>query len=331
MSAIAQPRTSSSNMVCEPAESCVLCGSKGVLLHTGLKDNLFGVEGTWNTRKCLDENCGLLWIDPRPVQSELWKAYSNYYTHPDGESQKISRDRFRRWVYSLYDFTVALTPVARQRRELKYMFLNSATPGRLLEIGCGDGSRLAAFRDAGWTVEGVEVDAEAANIASKTHKIPVRFGELHSLRYPGGHFDAVVMNHVIEHVYDPLELLTECFRLLRPGGTLVSVTPNSNSFGYSRFKQYWIGLDPPRHLQVFNSHNLLRLVANIPATQREAWTSAANAELICGWSLRTLRDQQKDKQYIPRMIAVAMLQYAATFRRFVDRDSGEECILRLVK
>ena len=334
MSALIQRRPFSSEMACEPAERCALCGGKGLLLHSGLKDYLFGFEGSWNIRECPDEKCGLFWIDPIPMKSELWKAYVSYYTHADGTSRKTSRNRFRRSAYGLYDFTVALTPLARQRRELKYMFLNSAKPGRLLEIGCGDGSRLALFRDAGWTVEGVEVDAEAAKCASDKHRISVRHGELQTLRYSSDHFDAVIMNHVLEHVHDPLALLTECFRLLRPGGSLVSVTPNSNSFGYSQFKQYWIGLDPPRHLHVFNSRNLLRLVENIPATRREVWTSAANAELICGWSLRTWDEQHNEKRLltrIPRMIAVATLQYAASLRYFIDRSSGEECILRLVK
>ena len=334
MNALAQSGPSYSKMACEPAERCALCGGKGVLLHSGLKDYLFGFEGSWNIRECVEEKCGLFWIDPIPVQSELWKVYRNYYTHPGGTPQKVSRNRFRRWAYSLYDFTVGLTPIARQRRELKYMFLDSGKPGRLLEIGCGDGSRLALFRDAGWAVEGVEVDAEAAKFASERHRIPVRHGELHSLRYTDGHFDAVIMNHVLEHVYDPIALLTECFRLVRSGGSIISVTPNSNSFGYSQFKQYWIGLDPPRHLHVFNSQNLLRLVENIPARRREVWTSAANAELICGWSLRTWDEQQNQKRFLtrlPRMISVAILQYAAAFRHFVDRSSGEECILRLVK
>ena len=334
MSALTQTKPFFSEMACEPAERCALCGGKGVLLHSGLKDYLFGLVGSWNIRECVDEKCGLFWIDPIPVQSELWKAYRNYYTHPDTSSEGVSRGRIRRLAYDCYAFTVGLTPIARQRRELKYMFLNSAKPGRLLEIGCGDGSRLAMFRDAGWTVEGVEVDEEAAKLASEKHRIPVRHGELHSLRYTDGHFDAVVMNHVLEHVYDPFALLAECFRLVRPGGSVISVTPNSNSFGYSQFKQYWIGLDPPRHLHVFNLQNLLRLVQNIPATRREVWTSAANAELICGWSLRTWRDQQKNKRFltrIPGMIAIATLQYAAAIRHFVDRSSGEECILRLVK
>ncbi len=333
MSALTQSRPSS-KIVCEPAEKCVLCGKEGRLLHTGLEDYLFGLEGSWNIRECVDEKCGLFWIDPIPVPSELWKAYRNYYTHPGLASQGPSRNRFRRSAYSLYDFTVALTPIGQQRRELKYMFLHSAKPGRLLEIGCGDGARLALFRDAGWNVEGVEVDEEAAKIASERHQVPVRHGELHSLRYADGHFDAVVMNHVLEHVHDPSALLTECFRLVRPGGSVISVTPNSRSFGYSQFKQYWIGLDPPRHLHVFNPHNLLRLVQHIPATRREVWTSAANAELICGWSLRTWRDQHKGKRLltrIPHMIAVASLQFAATLRHFVDGSSGEECILRLVK
>jgi 2-polyprenyl-3-methyl-5-hydroxy-6-metoxy-1,4-benzoquinol methylase len=331
MSALAQSRPWS-HIECEPAENCALCGSKGDFLYRGIKDHLFGVEGRWNIRRCSDDGCGLIWIDPIPLKSELWKAYSNYYTHQDEAAEYPSGIGFKYWAYKFYESTIALTPIARHRRELQYMFLERAKPGRLLEVGCGDGSRLALFREAGWAVEGVEVDEEAARLASSKHRVTVRHGELSDLHYRGDSFDAVIMNHVLEHVHEPRSLVAECFRLLRPGGTFVAVTPNADSFGQSHFQQYWIGLDPPRHLHVFNPRNLLCLVQPIPAAHKDVWTSAANAELICGWSLRTLREQKKSfLPRVPRMFAIAALQYAAGCSRVFNRNSGEECVLRLVK
>jgi SAM-dependent methyltransferase len=335
MSALAQTKIPS-RMLCESAENCLLCGTAGRVLYQDLRDHLFGVEGTWKVRICPDPRCCLLWLDPMPLKSEIGKAYSNYYTHGSNhnEIENQSLHGLKQGAYRFYELLLHLTPIQRQRRQLKYMYLEQMTPGRLLEIGCGDGARLALFRDAGWTVEGVEVDSNAATVASRKHAVLVRKCDLLELQYPGGQFDAIILNHVIEHAHEPRVLVAECYRILKPGGTFVAVTPNAESFGHRQFEKYWRGLEPPRHLHLFTTRNLLHLTQDIPFHRREAWTSAANAEVICGWSLRLKRAQSSRQQgsvRVPTAIAVASLQIAAAFLHFLKPDSGEECILRLTK
>jgi SAM-dependent methyltransferase len=64
------------------------------------------------------------------------------------------------------------------------------------------------------------------------------------------------MSHVIEHVPDPVETLTLCHDLLRPGGRLIVVAPNSESLGRRWFRRDWLGWDVPRHLYTFTMNNL---------------------------------------------------------------------------
>jgi 2-polyprenyl-3-methyl-5-hydroxy-6-metoxy-1,4-benzoquinol methylase len=45
------------------------------------------------------------------------------------------------------------------------------------------------------------------------------------------------MNHVIEHVSDPLALLRECYRILSPGGYVGIVTPNVKSLAHRLFRE----------------------------------------------------------------------------------------------
>ncbi|MBN2408840.1 MAG: class I SAM-dependent methyltransferase, partial [Candidatus Aminicenantes bacterium] len=65
-------------------------------------------------------------------------------------------------------------------------------------------------------------------------------------------FQAIVMNHVIEHVPDPSGVLRKCRRLLAPGGRMVIVTPNPAGLGHRLFKKSWANLDPPRHPHLFS-------------------------------------------------------------------------------
>jgi ubiquinone/menaquinone biosynthesis C-methylase UbiE len=142
------------------------------------------------------------------------------------------------------------------------------------------------MKSLGWDVEGVEVDPEAVE-AGKRRGVPVRLGTLQDQKFPDNHFDAVHSAHVIEHVYDPVALLTECRRILKPSGTLVILTPNTASWGHRQFGSAWLNLDPPRHLVLFSSATLRQAaskaglqVRRLDTTVRTAWVYGALSQCI---------------------------------------------------
>jgi SAM-dependent methyltransferase len=250
---------------------CALCGQLGKLLHTGLKDSLFGAPGTWRLVRCPDRQCGLIWMDPMPLAEDLGRAYQGYYTHA-APSEAGAGNLLRR-AYSAIksDYLVVrygypsvtqhslsgrlgwllyLLPLQRAGVESEARYLRACPRGRLLDVGCGGGKWLTKMRDLGWEVRGVDFDAEAVKAAAR-RGLRVDHGSLEAVGYPGGSFDAITLNHVIEHLPDPVSTLEECRRLLKPGGHLVVVTPNSASLGHWLFKGAWRGLEPPRHLRLF--------------------------------------------------------------------------------
>ena len=60
------------------------------MLYDGLKDRLFDASGSWNLRACANDKCGLVWLDPMPVEQDLHKAYQTYYTHTDHAVRQLS-------------------------------------------------------------------------------------------------------------------------------------------------------------------------------------------------------------------------------------------------
>lgn len=315
---------------------CPLCGALGSMLYEGLRDRLFDVPGTWGFRRCPNTNCRHVWLDPQPIAADLPLIYEKYYTH-DGKDVILARAlrpflaSALRWPLKLlYRLVLELSGLSHQRRRAYGMYLDGRTPGRLLEIGCGSGERLAHFAEQGWQVVGQDVDPKAADNAQRTYGVHVHLGPVESLPASLGTFDAVVMNHVIEHVSDPVDLLRQAATRMAPGGVLVAVTPNIDSFGHRRFKVEWRGLEPPRHLHLFLPRTLAQVARQAGLNDVRVITSVASAEGIAARSAELARQGwccvYEPPDFLARLVG-AIFQFAALGHHAVDRNSGDECIL----
>jgi 2-polyprenyl-3-methyl-5-hydroxy-6-metoxy-1,4-benzoquinol methylase len=98
--------------------------------------------------------------------------------------------------------------------------------GTLLDVGCGDGQFLAAARDAGWRVDGIEFSPEGASRAAARLGRPVAVGDLARTRQLQGPFDVVTLWHIVEHLVDPRAMLEAARARLASGGLLVVAVPN---------------------------------------------------------------------------------------------------------
>ena len=319
-------------MRCLASPTCYLCGASGNVLYSDLTDRLFHVPGKWNLRVCPTNTCGLVWLDPLPLEADIHLAYEQYYTHD--ASAEPGDAGAKRILRSLYRTVLGWTPIGRERRRVRLAYLDEVSPGRLLEVGCGNGQRLATLRTLGWQVEGQEVDVRAAEHAGNHYGLTVHVGELTKLRLPEAGFDAVIMNHVIEHVHDPIALLTECRRVLKTGGRLVAVTPNIESYGHEHFGVAWRGLDVPRHLHVFSRRTLTSLARRAGFDECETWTTAAQ---LVGIGLAGA-DIQRYGQHVmgaaPRMTGILKalaFQLRGWYRHNAHPDSGDECVLQAYK
>jgi 2-polyprenyl-3-methyl-5-hydroxy-6-metoxy-1,4-benzoquinol methylase len=247
----------------QPEPDCALCGQKGETLYTGQKDRLFLGAGLWNLKKCPNRDCGLVWLDPMPLKEDIWKAYLSYYTHAPEAGQSSVQGRFGQrfelgYIRSRFGYPSSEAGIWARligfliyHREGGSTFVEWKPGGRLLDVGCGAGGYLKFMRSLGWEVEGVEFDPAAVE-AARQSGLNVRAGVLEEQAYPPASFDVITLQHVIEHVPDPVATMVECARLLRPGGKALFFTPNSASLTHRIFKQDWRGLEPPRHLHIFS-------------------------------------------------------------------------------
>ena len=259
---------------------CPVCRSTSrSLRYADVTDRLFGcAPGHWQLFTCSD--CKSAYVDPRPNQASIGRAYGTYFTHNDGvpPSQtsgvrgwiKAALNGFRkdRWQMPLQrtsDIGGKLINLIAPVRELiishmRHLPTNVPREGAcLLDVGCGNGLYLDLARQAGWKVKGVDFDAQAA-ASAQARGLDVRVGGLEQVQDLAGSFDRLTCSHVIEHVHDPREWLLSMHAMLRPGGSLWLQTPNVDALGHKRFGADWLGLDPPRHLSLLTPITLRNLL-----------------------------------------------------------------------
>lgn len=254
----------------ESVPVCPLCGAKErTLAHNELKDYFFEcAPGKWSLFQCL--SCASTYLDPRPTQQTISLAYSSYYTH---RSYDVASGILRRRWHALRDdyllatfgvrsehtlwpgrWLLRLFPIGRSGIDAALARNLEQLPhpqARLLDVGCGNGNYLEFARRAGWQVQGLDFDPIAVATA-REHGLDVFEGTIKVLAGESECYDRITLSHILEHVYDPWDVLADCYRLLKPGGVLWLETPNANSNGHKAFGPYWRGLEPPRHLHIFS-------------------------------------------------------------------------------
>lgn len=279
----------------EPRPVCDLCNSAGVVAQSNITDPDGNLAGTWSFQRCTNPAFGVYWLDPAPPPDEMWKAYTAYHTHTRKSGNRLSRALLslthrliRLCLWPLW----ALNGIKREADYLRYMTLANEPAGRLLDVGCGGGRLLNRMKKRGWEVEGIDFDAQATEKVTRKYGIKTHVGDMTQCALPANSFDVICMSQTIEHLYDPKATLSECLRILKPGGLLVMTTPNAQSLGAGEFGACWRGWEAPRHLHLFTVASLQQLTQNAGFDVTEARTYSAGSAVVYRVS-RTLEQRRK--------------------------------------
>ncbi len=200
----------------------------------------------FNLVRC--RKCYTIFVNPAPDPDELLVYYpDDYYQAGSAGIPPILEKINRSWSY-----------VVRQMRPLLLDDHHTETR-RILEVGCASGDNLKPFLEAGWAVSAIEPNPRLATLAAEKG-IEVHVGSVDSAHWQSETFDVVLLNHVLEHVYNPRETLEKCAYWLRPQGMLYLEVPVFAAPSASLFGRYWGDLEFPIHLTLLPRNNLLQLL-----------------------------------------------------------------------
>jgi len=126
------------------------------------------------------------------------------------------------------------------------LFSNFNTNSKILDIGCGNGDFTIELLKMGFDVHGIDL-SESNFLNDRFTKVDL---QTQKYPFPDNHFDIVFSKSVIEHLRDPDYMVDEAYRVLKPGGTFICLTP---SWKHSYKEQFYID---HTHVTPFTRHSL---------------------------------------------------------------------------
>jgi len=277
----AAPPTANGSPDPQAIEHCPLCDDpRSVLLHR-LADPSGTVAGEFDLRRCL--GCRAVFVDPRPSDETLAALYDEKFYFSTG------------WAYDGLARSIIELIQSRRRHRVE----RRARPGRLLDIGSGDGSFVHHMARHGWMATGIDFSPSALEYARRTHSGGHFLqGSLEDHVFPSGGLDLITLWQVLEHIGEPRPLLERCHRMLKPGGLFVAAVPNIEGLSSRLTGERWWGLDVPRHLVHYS-----------PDTLRRSLQSAG---------FRVLHIRHFSLQYDPYALLHSTLDWVFTRRHFLS-------------
>lgn len=177
-----------------------------------------GNDGQFRYFKCAD--CGLVNLDLSAGLDQT--QYTEEWIDPRDDDDRRNHDKD-----ATFEFI---------RRRMP-------TPGRLLDIGCGNGRLLHLAKQAGWQVKGIELSTETADRVGQVLGVPVvaaNFLEMSPAPEDAGSYDLVCLRHVLEHLPDSRLAMARIRELLRTEGKALFEMPNIEAWD-KRFKRWLVG------------------------------------------------------------------------------------------
>ncbi len=216
-------------------------------------------EDPWILRQCA--SCGLAYLENPPPPEALEADQAWEKTYYEERQRRREREPILQRLGAAINF---LRSRVVKRDKLSALARRYFSPGRILDVGCSDGSALARL-PAGYVPFGIEVSKVLCRMAEEKFSArggrSVRADALNGMReFPDVAFEGVVMMSYLEHEPHPRQALEQALRLLKPRARLIVKVPNYACWNRALRGARWCGFRSPEHVNYFTPPLLRRLV-----------------------------------------------------------------------
>jgi 2-polyprenyl-3-methyl-5-hydroxy-6-metoxy-1,4-benzoquinol methylase len=224
----------------DTSKCCPACGEDDVKFWLEGPDRFHGGSQLFGLLRC--SKCALIWLGNPPKPDKMDRHYGPAYDRLISNCGETSPERWR----------------ARRKTIVKHK-----SAGVLLDLGCSSGAFLESLKSPAWQLYGIEMSVDAARKAEARTGAQVFLGDILDAPFAPQSFDVVTCFDVLEHVYEPREVLAKVQEWLKPGGIFYVLVPNIDSAESRFFGSYWYGLELPRHISHFSPASLRTIAASV--------------------------------------------------------------------
>ena len=191
-----------------------------------------------------DSELDLLRTIPVPSRDQLSKYYESedYISHTDQNKGLLQ---------GLYQFVKTWS----LRKKVNLIEKQNMGVGSLLDIGAGTGDFLITAKKRKWQVSGMEPNPAALKLAAEKGLIL----QSDLAAFKDQQFDVVTLWHVLEHIPDLDNMISQLTNLVKPRGSLIIAVPNFNSYDARYYEKFWAAYDVPRHLWHFSQSSMNKI------------------------------------------------------------------------
>lgn len=210
---------------------CILCD---------VDDADFFIEDEgYKAVKC--RRCGLIYVNPRPEFDVLRARYR--------DGSLIDADKH---ISAIEEKTLKAKLDLRLIRKWK-------KSGKILEVGCAEGSFLTEANKSGYEPYGIELNKKFVEYEKNKYQLTnVYECDILESSFPERYFDIIYMRNVLCHLHDPIKELNKLNVFLREGGLFICVTGNFGDLSIKQISRYANFITPhlSQHLFHYSEANL---------------------------------------------------------------------------
>lgn len=234
------------------ARPCPICGDANHATPAGRYS-----RAPWDIIHCA--GCGFAHIRTVPEAAELSKNLAWEKTYATEQQRRKRETPVQAWMDTHMRWRLHLMP----RVEPVHLVNHAASPGPVLDLGCGSGAHLLLLKP-GLVPHGIEISEVLAgeardNLRGRGGQIVHASAHEGLARFDDDFFSAAILRSYLEHDANAREVMLLLGRKLRPGGIVVIKVPNYGSINRRVMGKGWCGFRLPDHVNYFSRASLRQL------------------------------------------------------------------------
>lgn len=256
-----------SSEFCQHPRDCPLCSAAQTIAHKTPYS-----RGLWHVVRC--PQCSFVYQNTAPSEDLLNEELAWERTHA---TETERRKKMRPVVKAS---SAKLRHIGRRifgRRQAHVILQQYATPGPVIDLGCGSGGQICEIRED-FTPYGVEISKLLAQEAQK--RLSARGGHvvhdsaIDGLKtFPDNFFTSATLRSYLEHESRPRDVLKSLYHTLKPEAAVIIKVPNFASWNRVIMQRNWCGFRWPDHLNYFTPSTLTLMATNTGFFLQKIWAS----------------------------------------------------------